>query len=266
MPTTTFEGPPGTGKSLSATAFAYTEHVKNKRRVFANYKLNFPYTHIDPEFIADNLEGDTLTDGVMILDEAASMLEARTSGKKSVRLFSTSIVMQARHRDLELYICTQHIDMVEKRTRRVPATRGTCRYEEENPCKGCICKACNGTGENPRTGEQCLECAGKGATGIAKRPSEGVCMECHGHGIKFHFNDEPTVCPVCKGSGKGIGCPRCLAYGKRGIATTTFYNFDLNKHRSVNIFGPAFWELYNTKEEFLPSQSDRKIPLEDLAH
>jgi hypothetical protein len=263
MPTTTFEGPPGTGKSIAATALAYTEHVQNGRKVFANYKLNFPYTHLTPEYIADNLEGSTLTDGVMILDEAVNLLEARTSGKKSVRLFANAIVMQARHRDLELYICTQHIDMVEKRTRRTPDTRGTCRYYKEEPCKECICKACKGTGSSS-TGEKCLECGGKGATGLTKTLRNGVCMECHGLGLIFSYNAEPTTCHICHGSGEGPGCKRCLGYGVTGWANPTFYNFTTNKHKSITIFAPAFWPLYNTKEEFLPSASARKIPVEDL--
>lgn len=262
MPVTTFEGPPGSGKSLTATALAYTEHVRNNRRVFANYKLNFPYTHLDPQVIADNLRGDELTNGVMIMDEAVNLLESRTSGKKSVRLFANAIVMQSRHRDLELYICTQHIDMVEKRTRRVPGVRGTCRYSEEEPCRWCLCGICNGTGKV--RGEICLKCGGKGATGLAARQTDAVCLTCHGLGFTPRFNEEGTVCKTCGGSGEGEGCQRCLGYGKTGWATTTFYDFAKNKHKSIRVFGPAFWGLYNTKEQFLPSAGAMKIPVEDL--
>jgi hypothetical protein len=269
MPVTTFEGPPGSGKSLSATALAYTEHAQNGRRVFANYGLNFPYTHLDPEYIADNLKGDELTNGVAILDEAVLMLDSRTSGKKSVRLFANSIVMQARHRDLELYICTQHIDMVEKRTRRVPGTRGTCRYYEEDPCRICLCSMCKGTGVVD--GGLCPKCVpshefpnkGMGATGITGK-RDGICLTCHGLGFIPQLNADGTVCKVCMGTGEGPGCKRCLGYGKTGWATTTFYDFARNKHKSIRVFGPAFWGLYDTKQQFLPTSGAMKIPVEDL--
>ena len=260
-PVVTFEGPPGSGKSLTATALAYTESAQNGRRVFANYYLNFPYTHLDPEYISENLRGNELTDGVVVLDEAVNLLDSRTSGKKSVRLFSNAVVMQARHRNLELYICTQHIDMVEKRTRRVPDTRGTCRMYDEEPCKACVCGMCKGT--KVVNGEPCLKCAGKGATGLSNK-KEGVCLTCHGLGFLPVLNAEGEVCKICQGTGVGPGCKRCLGYGKTGWATTTFYNYSKNKHKSIRVFGPAFWGLYDTKQQFLPTSGAMKIPVEDL--
>jgi len=263
MPVTTFEGPMGSGKSLTATALAYTEHTQNGRKVIANYKLNFPYTHLDPVFFVENIQGEELTNAVVVLDEAVFFLESRTSGSKLVRLFSTFVV-QARHRDLELYICTQHIDMVEKRTRRAPEVRGTCSMVNEIPCRQCRCTNCRGTGRI-NGGPDCPQCGGKGATGLEPRGKDGVCLECHGLGFMPQYAEESVVCHVCGGEGHGIGCTRCLGHGETGWATTSFYDFKRNRHRSIRVFGPAFWGLYNTKEQFLPTGRARKIPVEDLS-
>ncbi len=36
-----------------------------------------------------------------------------------------------------MYVCTHHIDVLDKRLRRAIDVRGSCRYIRESPCQGC---------------------------------------------------------------------------------------------------------------------------------
>ena len=42
----------------------------------------------------------------------------------------TYIVAQTRKRGVDLYLCTHHIDAIEKRIRRAVDIRGTCRFDK----------------------------------------------------------------------------------------------------------------------------------------
>jgi len=194
MGITSFEGKMGTGKSLSATALAYTEWIRREmlrhalecvlkdqtwdeiiegltekfkigqktagafveksleimreqgdeafvspRRIFSNNHLNFPYTHFDPAYFLEHAEDEDLRDCILILDEAYIYLDARTSAAKITKLF-TYFIGQTRKRGVDLYVCTHHIDVLDKRLRRAIDVRGTCKFnpgpmEEEKAIK-----------------------------------------------------------------------------------------------------------------------------------
>lgn len=112
-----FEGRMGTGKTLTMSAFAYEEALTTGQRIFSNYHLNIPYTKIVPAEFVSIIESEELFNCIFLLDEAGIYMDARASSTKLNRLF-TAFVMQTRKRGCDLYISTQHIDMLDKRLRR----------------------------------------------------------------------------------------------------------------------------------------------------
>ena len=113
---------------------AYREHKK----VISNNHLNFPYTHFDPKYFLDHLEDEEIEDCILIMDEAYQMgLDSRSTATKYNKLLSYFIA-QTRKRGVDLYMCTHHIDALDKRVRRAVDVRGTCRFnkgplEEDKP-------------------------------------------------------------------------------------------------------------------------------------
>ena len=194
-----------------------------------------------------------------------------------------------------------HIDEVDKRFRRKVDIRGTVTPYEENPCKGCVglrpeeelvnsnigkgsgkvrsgqgyCSTCGGQGQIQSTKEvTCLQCSG---TGIAKvERDEGTfeeveCLKCNGTGKLVVQGDAASIsCPTCEGTGKGDVCKKCLGYGKFGLYTTRFVDFrrtqawNRKKIKTIKIFGPAFWPLYDTLELVPFTAKQMRIPVTDL--
>lgn len=163
----TFEGLMGSGKTLSAVTFCYLEWKNKGKRIFANNKLNFDHTWFDSEFFVNNIVGEELENAVILLDEAYIYLDARTSSSKLNKLF-TYFIVQTRKRNVDLYICTHHIDIVDKRLRRAIDVRGSCRFTKEEPCR-----RCRGTGIEPKKKQKngdpipCTRCLGYGVNGYA---------------------------------------------------------------------------------------------------
>ena len=110
------------------------------KKIICNNHLNFPYTHFDPEYLLEHLEDEEIEDCILILDEAYQMgLDSRSTSSKFNKLLFY-FVAQTRKRGVDLYMCTHHIDALEKRVRRAVDIRGTCRYnkgpiEAEKPVK-----------------------------------------------------------------------------------------------------------------------------------
>jgi len=104
----------------------YREHKK----VICNNHLNFPYTHFDPKYFLEHLEDEEMEDCILILDEAYQMgLDSRSTSTKYNKLLSYFIA-QTRKRGVDLYLCTHHIDALDKRVRRAVDIRGTCRFNK----------------------------------------------------------------------------------------------------------------------------------------
>ena len=158
-------GPMGTGKTCTATAVSYTEHVKNGKKVLANYHLNFPYTLFSPAWLLAHMTNpEEISNCVMIWDEGMQGLDSSVRSKFS-RL-ALYFVAQTRKRDVDLYVCCHALDELDKRLRRKIDVCGTCSGVEEEPCKGC-------DGVNPDNPDR-----GSGFT----KSSKGICPKCAGTG------------------------------------------------------------------------------------
>jgi len=249
------EGVMGSGKSLTATALAYEEYRVHGKKVLSNNHMNFPHQFFDLQYFLDHLQDEEMEDCVLILDEAYLYLDSRTSASKLNKLF-TYFTVQTRKRGVDMYICTHHIDIVDKRLRRAIDIRGTCRYRGEDPCKGC-----EGTGSvKPRKGAKidvmCPDCEGVGK--LARSTNGG------GEGLD---------CPRCQGRGrleaKGDGitvmeCPRCRGNKITGWATTRFLDLRSGHRSRVTVFGPAYYKYYSTEELVPFTQRQVKVSVEDL--
>ena len=57
-------------------------------------------------------------------------------------------------------------------------------------------------------------------------------------------------CPKCKGIGqyKEERCPVCLGFGKTGWIRVSFLNKRRRRRMTMEIFGPNYWSLFDTKE------------------
>lgn len=172
MPIYTFEGNQGTGKSLTCTAILVENFIAHSRKVIANTSLAIPYTKFDLKYFLKHFEDDELSDCELWLDEMYQMLDSRSSQGKVNKLL-TYFIVQARKRHVNLYVCTHHIDHVDKRLRRAVDVRATCQFVDEDPCLRC-------QGEKffpkdqpvdalgvPMPEHTCGRCYGEGKTGWA---------------------------------------------------------------------------------------------------
>jgi len=163
---TSFEGVMGSGKSTACAALAYTEFKYRNKKVISNNHLSFPHQFFDTRYFLDNLDTAELSDCVLVLDEAYLYLDGRTSASKLNKLF-TYFIAQTRKRNVDLYICTHHIDVVDKRLRRAIDVRGTCRYRGEPVCSVCVgALRPEGVGSGvDADGNPCPACLGYGTRG-----------------------------------------------------------------------------------------------------
>ena len=102
------EGDVGSGKTLLATFIASTD----SRKVYSNYKLNIPnFSPLKPETLW-NLNEPSL----VLLDEAYSWLESRTSGK-DVNRYMSYVLFQSRKRGLDFILTEQLVGTIDLRYR-----------------------------------------------------------------------------------------------------------------------------------------------------
>ena len=169
---TTLEAVQGGGKSLTACALVHTDFLQQGRKVISNTWLNFPHQKFDLRYFLEHIEDEELTNCCLWLDEMYQLLDSRTSQGKINKLL-TYFIVQTRKRNVDLYVCTHHIDHVDKRLRRAVDVRGTCQYVDEEPCK-----RCGGEGRykgdmpydawgEPMEEGTCGRCLGEGKTGFA---------------------------------------------------------------------------------------------------
>jgi len=211
------EGFQGTGKTTMAVALNYEEHMVNGRRIISNNHLNFDYQHFSLEWFLEHVADGELEDCNLLLDEMYQIADSRSSQTKLNKLF-TYFVVQCRKRNVDLYICTHHLDHIDLRLRRAVDIRGSCRYYPERPCKKCRCKVCGGTGKV--NGYPCEACDGKGGTG--------------------EYLGKP--------------CDRCLGYGELGWVRGNFLDRRLRKRYTLELFGNRYWHLFNSYER-IPMQA-----------
>lgn len=102
------EGDVGSGKTLFATLLA----LRDRRTVYANYKINIPnFKTLKPETLW-NLNEPSL----VILDEAYAWLESRTSGK-DVNRYMSYVLFQSRKRGLDFILTEQLVGTIDLRYR-----------------------------------------------------------------------------------------------------------------------------------------------------
>ena len=284
----TFEGPMGMGKSMTATAMAYTENVNNGIKVISNNHYNFPYTHFDTKYFVENIETNELENCILVLDESYLLTDARSSSTKLNKLM-TYFTAQTRKRNVDLYLCVHHIDVMDKRLRRAVDIRGTCRYRKEEPCQ-----QCGGTGQakaknllNLKNTKLALyrhdgesipimvssktsyhgRVTYKGRSLLDSKkliiPEDKIVLRKEledSEWAKFFGSFTPT-----NTNGEEETCPRCLGWGVSGWATTRFRDLrTAGPTRRIKVFGPAVFGLYATEERIPFTKKQMRINVEDL--
>ena len=123
------EGPMGSGKTLSATAFAIIDKVELGRNIICNYHLqNIDYKYFSYEQFVEWMKNTTeLNDTSVILDEAYLFADSRMSQSGLTKLFSY-FALQTRKRGVDLYITTQQFRNIDIRLRMNANVRGICRF------------------------------------------------------------------------------------------------------------------------------------------
>ncbi len=152
------EGTMGSGKSTAAVALGVEDAQETGRKIISNMHINAEnYSHFDLKFFIDHIADHELEDCVLILDEMYQLFDSRSSGTKLNKLL-TYFFVQTRKRGVDLYICTHHLDHIDKRGRRAVDIRGACRFYPEKPCKKCH-------GAKEYKGQPCDRCLGYGESG-----------------------------------------------------------------------------------------------------
>lgn len=141
----TFEGKMGSGKSLSATAFAVLDWYSTGRQIVANYSINLnrinddgfvkevkdgDFEYFDYEkFVGDMKNNVELYNKTVVLDEAYLFMDSRRS-QSGFNNLMTYFTLQTRKRGVDLYICTQQFTNVDLRLRQNADIRATCRFDK----------------------------------------------------------------------------------------------------------------------------------------
>lgn len=107
-------GHKGDGKTNLCTSLCYNGWLAG-RKIFSNYKLEFPFTPIDLKAMIEN--PDWVRDGIIAIDEAQTFVDCRMAGSKKNRLFSY-IMLQGRKRKIDIILTSQQLDNVDIRIRR----------------------------------------------------------------------------------------------------------------------------------------------------
>jgi len=107
MSVATIEGRMGSGMTLTVVFLAYRA-FKEGREVVSNFKLNFPYTKLDPA-------NPFYTGSTIIVDDASIHLVATPN-------LLTALIMARRHGNTFLLTCHQ-VDQLDLRVRRLVETR-----------------------------------------------------------------------------------------------------------------------------------------------
>ena len=102
----------GAGKTLSLTYLAYRNFLKGKK-IYANYKLVFPYTPIKSVRDLENMQ-----EGFFAVDELWLWVDSRASMTKKNRIVSR-ILLSSRKRGVHLAYTTQSFIQVDKKVRNV---------------------------------------------------------------------------------------------------------------------------------------------------
>lgn len=214
----------GTGKTTAGIWTGVNEQKLTGKKIITNLHLNMDFQKFNLEWFVEHLADHEMEDCILLLDEMYQIADSRSSQSKLNKLF-TYFVVQTRKRDVDMYVCTHHIDHIDLRLRRALDVRGACRYYEERPCKKCRCKRCGGTGLVNDI--RCPECAPD-----MIHPNQGT----GGTGLY-----------------QGKPCERCLGYGVIGVTNVAYLDRRIRRRYSIPILGNEVWHLFSTKER-IPMQ------------
>lgn len=177
-------------------------------KVISNTELNIRdsegkniVTTFDTDYFVAHVLDHEMEDCILLLDEAYLYIDSRSGQSKMNKLFSY-FVAQTRKRGVEMYVCVQHIDLIDKRLRRAVDERGTCKYLKEAPCSKCggigkIQQRQKGGIQGPE--ETCSRCLGYGETGWAtttvwnKRTGERKRIRIFGPGVFWLFDTKEIL-------------------------------------------------------------------------
>lgn len=105
------------GKTLVMSKLLHNDYSIKKRRIFSNYRLNFPHEIITPEDIESYAKQEQELDNVSVgLDEIYLYIDSRMSSRKSNIMYSY-FALQTSKRNVNLYYSAQNIHTVDKRIR-----------------------------------------------------------------------------------------------------------------------------------------------------
>jgi Rad3-related DNA helicase len=126
------EGQMGSGKTLSATAFAVADKINNGMEIICNYHLkNIDYQYLTFQNFIDWMQQSVeLSNTTVIIDEAYLFADSRSSQTNLNKLFGYFAV-QTRKRDVNLYVTVQQFRNVDLRLRSNASVRGICKYNEK---------------------------------------------------------------------------------------------------------------------------------------
>lgn len=105
------------------------EAYRPEKKIISTNHLNFPHQHFDRQYFVDHLEDEELEDCILLLDESYLFIDSRRTSAKDNLLFQY-FTAQTRKRNVDLYLCLLHRDMIDKRIRRWINVRGTCRFNK----------------------------------------------------------------------------------------------------------------------------------------
>ena len=125
MPIIGITGNLGSGKTLIATFFAYSDWYSDKRMVYSNYKLSFPFSYLSIKVLKELFDKKNLKVADFIIDEMQIFMDSRNSGSERNKLMSYW-VLQTRKRKVNLIYTTQFYGQVDVRLRNATATRVEC--------------------------------------------------------------------------------------------------------------------------------------------
>lgn len=107
-----FVGIRGSGKTVGAVRQAYKDYRRG-RKIYANFHLNFPYTHIN---IDDILNFQNLKNATILIDEASIAADCRNSASKQNK-FTGYMLSQSRKNDVDVYFMNPDGNELDKRIR-----------------------------------------------------------------------------------------------------------------------------------------------------
>lgn len=134
------EGMKGAGKTVYMTFRGYQSYLR-KKRVFANYQLEFPFKPINLDTFIKH--PDILRDATVLVDEAHNYFDAREFMSKKNQKFN-KFAVQIRKRRVEVILSSQQYENIDIRIRKNTDVVSEChpyrlvRVDGEKTLRPCL--------------------------------------------------------------------------------------------------------------------------------